>query len=162
MNTKLRIVLGLPVLLILLGASGADDRSARAQDEEAIWKLEQSLYSGPTGRSNLASYLNAMDADYAGWPPQAAAPLGYEHIAQAAARATGRASVELKMHKDLVRVRREGTVALAFYTTRRTLRAGAAVDESFETLHVWIKGEDGAWKLFGAMVRPAPVRDAKP
>jgi ketosteroid isomerase-like protein len=78
-------------------------------------------------------------------------------MAAAAAAARGGKPVELAMTRQLVRVHRDGDVALAFYTTHRTLRAGKPVDETFETLHVWIR-KDGAWKLFGAMVRPAANR----
>lgn len=133
----------------------AGSTASQAQDLDAIWALEQSIYSGGSGGANLARYLDSMDPEYAGWPPQVDQPLGYSHMAEAAAAAKGRGGVELSMSRNLVRVHRDGDVALAFYTTHRTRRAGAAVDESFETLHVWIKKE-GSWKLFGAMVRETP------
>ena len=163
MTRPARIAWVLPVLLSLVAGSIAADQSSKAQDEDTIWKLEQSIYAGGSGHSNLTNYLGSMDPEYAGWPPQSAAPLGYAHIAEAARNSSG-ASVALTMKKDLIRVHREGNVALAFYTTHRTGRAGGAADDYFETLHVWIRGQDGTWKLFGAMVRSAPATrpQAKP
>jgi sterol desaturase/sphingolipid hydroxylase (fatty acid hydroxylase superfamily)/ketosteroid isomerase-like protein len=154
MTRKAIVGVAVPLLFVMVASSIAGDISPRAQDEATIWKLEQAIYAGGSGGSNLANYVAAMDPEYAGWPPQAASPLGYEHIVEAAKK-SGNKGVELELRKDLVRVHREGNVALAYYTTHRTVRAGAAVDESFETLHVWIREADGQWKLFGAMVRPA-------
>lgn len=155
-----RLALALPLLLATVAASVAGDTSKFAADEEAIWKLEQAIYAGRSG-GNMANYLDSTDPDYAGWPPQAAAPMGYAQLAAQAAKAGVLSGEELTMKKDLIRVHRNGNVALAFYSTHRTKRGGGgAVDERFETIHVWVKDGDGRWKLMGGMARPVPANRA--
>ncbi len=160
MNRIGRIALALPLLLATVAASVAGDTSKFAKDEDAIWQLEQSIYAGRSG-GNMSNYLNATDRDYAGWPPQAQAPMGYDALAAQAAKAGVLSGEELTMTKNLIRVHRDGNVALAYYTTHRTKRGGgAAVDERFETIHVWIREKDGSWKLLGGMARPVPANRA--
>mgnify|MGYP001019980027 CR=1 FL=1 len=120
-----RLALALPLLVVTFGASLAADSSSHAQDEDAIWKLEQSIYAGRSG-GTLSSYLASTDPDYAGWPPQASAPMGYAQLAAQAEKARGLSGEELSMKKNLIRVHRDGNVALAYYTTHRTKRGGGA------------------------------------
>ena len=157
MLRHVRSTLALAALLALAATVVAGDSSPRAAEAARVWDLEQAMYAGGSGGANLARYLENLDPDYAGWPPQASAPVGRAHLAEAAA-ASSRNPVALSLREDLVRVHRDGNVALAYYTTHRSTRAGAAVDETFETLHVWVRDGAGDWKLFGAMVRPVAPR----
>jgi ketosteroid isomerase-like protein len=159
MNRFGRAVLVLPLLLATFAASMAGDSSSRSQDEETIWKMEQEIYSGRSG-GTMAYYVSVADPDYAGWPPQMAAPMNYQQLAAQSAQSRSLSGEKLTLEKNLIRVHRDGNVAMAYYTTHRSRRGrGEAVDESFENIHVWVRAKDG-WKLMGGMSRPVPPNRA--
>ncbi|MFO1427348.1 MAG: DUF4440 domain-containing protein [Steroidobacteraceae bacterium] len=146
--------------LFAVSASRAGSGAARPGDEQVIWQYEQSIYAGRAGGSTTF-YAEHAHPDYAGWPPQMPAPIDYAQIVAAAKPGTMPAGEKLTLQKDLIRVTRDGRVALSFYTTHRTARpGGAAVDEAYENIHVWVKvGDD--WRLVGGMSRPVPVQREK-
>ena len=83
-------------------------------------------------------------------------PMNYDMLVTQAAQAKGMKGEKLEMKKNLIRVHRDGHMAMAYFTTHRTQRAGGApVDESFENIHVWVRTREG-WRLMGGMARPVP------
>ena len=144
----------LVVVTAMLGVSARASRAA-ASDEETIWNYEQSIYAG-RAKGDLSFYVDHADLAYAAWPPQMKAPMDYASLAASGKNAAGIAGEKLTMEKNLIRISRDGKVGLSYYTTHRTNRAGgAAVDESFENIHVWIKDAKG-WHILGGMSRPVP------
>ena len=149
----------LAALLLGCATLGASASSGDASDEATIWQNEQAIYAGRSGGS-LSFYVEHADPDYAGWPPTVPAPMGYAELAASSKNMAGQSGETLTMEKKLIRIHRNGNIALAFYTTHRThVAGGAAVDQNFENIHVWVKDPDG-WRILGGMARPVPVRTA--
>jgi len=143
---------------LLVGVAGlsASATPPPMSDEEIIWQNEQTIYAGRAD-GNINFYVDHADPDYAGWPPQFAAPLNYDALVASAKRGAGQKGEALTLEKSLIKIHRNGNVALAFYKTHRTKRAGGVpVDEVFEDIHVWVKDPQG-WRLMGGMARPVPV-----
>jgi ketosteroid isomerase-like protein len=129
--------------------------AATQSDEDIIWHNEQAIYAG-RAVGDLSFYVNHTDPDYAVWPPMVKTPMNRDELAASAKRAAGQGGEVLTLEKNQIRIHRNGNIALAYYTTHRTRRAGGgAVDESFENIHVWVKDPEG-WRVFGGMSRPVP------
>jgi len=150
------VLLGALIVVAVLPARAAPTASATAMsDEDIIWHNEQSIYAG-RAEGSLDFYVDHADKDYAGWPPMASKPMDYDALAASAKRAAGQKGEVLTLEKTLIRIHRNGKVALAYYKTHRTRRTGGApVDEVFEDIHVWVKDPEG-WRLMGGMARPIP------
>jgi hypothetical protein len=140
----------------ILPARAASTASPAAMsDEDIIWHNEQAIYAG-RAEGSLDFYVDHADKDYAGWPPMASVPMDYDALAASARHAAGKKGEVLTLEKTLIRIHRNGKVALAYYKTHRTRRTGGApVDEVFEDIHVWVKDPEG-WRLMGGMARLVP------
>ena len=153
-----RVLVGVSAVGLLVGFAGLSASAAAPteSDEDIIWHNEQAIYAG-RAEGNVDFYVEHADPDYAGWPPQFKAPLNYDALVASAKRGAGQKGEALVLEKSLIKIHRNGNVALAFYKTHRTKRAGGVpVDEVFEDIHVWVKDSDG-WRLMGGMARPVPV-----
>jgi ketosteroid isomerase-like protein len=146
-----------PLTLLSALCVASDGAGAPATDEEVIWKMELAIFAG-RANGDLSFYVQNAHPDYTGWPPQLPAPIGFQALAESANRTAGRGGEQVNLTKNQIRIADQGRLALAFFTTHRTRRSGgAAVDESFENIHVWIK--DGTqWRIVGGMSRPVPPR----
>ena len=124
--------------------------------EDLLWSYELAIYAG-RGNGDMSFYVDHADADYVGWPPQAAAPFGRTELAAQAKLGAGRSGEKIVLEKNLIRLTDHGRTALVFYTSHRTVRSdGSAVDERFENIHIWQRrGRD--WKIVGGMSRPVPA-----
>ena len=133
--------------------------AATTTDEELLWSYEQAIYAG-RAKGDVSFYVNHADPAYAGWPPQSAEPFGRDELAEQARRAAGHPGEKLVLEKNLIRLTADRKTAMVFYTTHRTVRSdGAAVDERYENIHVWLRrGRD--WMIVGGMSRPMPANRA--
>ena len=142
-------------LFVTGGVSFAAGLPDHAEDEATIWKLEQGIYA-QRGEGKMSLYLSVADPNYAGWPPQVAAPMALAQLKGQESRAADNTGERIELQKQLIQFDSSGNTALAYYSSHRTRRGGGiAVDERWETIHVWVRSADG-WKLMGGMARPVP------
>lgn len=124
----------------------------RAADAEEIWGQELRIYEMRAG-GDMGYYLSLANPGYMAWPAPADEPLSYTALSNRIGDG------QLMEAGELITVAKkglsfDGDTALAFFETHRTRRAGgAAVDERFENIHVWVKRE-GDWRLIANMSRP--------
>lgn len=154
---KYRIGLSVIVAAIVMSCSVpravAKLEATPTDDAAAVWSFEQEIYR-KRGEGDLTYYLSMADPDYTVWAPEWEKPNGYTELVEAVKTLQGTTSGEkIAPEMKLVRVNEAGNVALVYYSTRRTAKAGGmAADDRFDTLHVWSKGKDG-WRLLGGMAR---------
>jgi hypothetical protein len=140
----------LTVVLLPPAATTADAMSsAHARAQQAVWAREQAIYAG-RGRGDLTPYLASTATDFSSWPPQTARPVDYAALkASAASLANSREKLEM----TLVEFRLNGTTAVIYYRTHRTMRAdGTVADDHYEVTHTWVR-EGGNWCVMGGMSR---------
>lgn len=143
--------------LALMTAHGAmaqtAEEKAKARDE--IWAKEQAIYKGRAS-GGLSFYLENASKNYVGWPPYAAKPAPLSTLRETSKGMEGQNKEKLEM--NFVDFTLNGDTGIIYYMNHRTvLPNGTAVDEKWETIHVWMR-EAGAWKIVGAMARIEPKR----
>jgi hypothetical protein len=63
-----------------------------------------------------------------------------------------------KLAMNFVDFTLHGDTGIIYYMNHRTVKPdGTAVDEKWETIHVWVR-DGGDWKIVGAMARLEPKR----
>jgi len=126
----------------------------KAQVEKELWTKEQAIYAA-RGRGDLQTYYNGTSANYLGWPPQVAAPIGRDKLVPANPGVMG--SHE-KLEMKFTSLTLSGDTALIYYKTHMTVQGdGTPTDKHYEVIHAWVR-EDGQWRLLGGMARPSVDR----
>jgi len=130
-------------------SASADASFAAARD--AIWDKEKKIYEG-RAQAGLSYYLENTSDRYVGWPPGLPKPSNLETLRKSSAGFNRKNSEKLELTFTDFTLR--DSTAVIYYQTHRTmLPNGTAVDERFDTIHVWVR-EGADWKLIGAMARP--------
>ena len=137
----------------LLGALGRaaslpyDEEQAR----EEIWAKEQAIFAG-RAEGDVQYYVDNASEQYLGWPPGWTTPSGIDQLRSGAAQMRGMDQEELTL--ELNGMSFDGNTAISFFSTHRTrMPDGAAVDQRYENIHVWVYG-NGQWRLLSSMGRP--------
>jgi hypothetical protein len=131
--------------------STAAPDAAFAAARDAIWEKEKNIYKG-RAEAGLTYYLANTSDRYVGWPPGQPKPSNLDALRQSAAGVNRKNSEKLEL--TFTDFTLQDSTAVIYYQTHRTvLPNGKAVDERFDTIHVWVR-EGADWKLIGAMARP--------
>lgn len=140
----------------LLGNSAmAQTPNEKAKAKDAIWAKEQAIYQGRASGA-LKFYVDNASPNYVGWPPTAPKPVALPALRQDSDRMVGLNKEKLTM--NFVDFTMHGDTGIIYYKNHRTVKPdGTAVDETWETIHVWVR-DNGDWKIVGAMARIEPTR----
>ena len=147
----------LPIILsalIFMGSTAtlqAQTIAERTAAKDAIWAKELAIYKA-RAETGLDYYIANASPNYIGWPPGIPAPSPLSQLKENQNRITIPNAEKLALVFDDLAM--HGNTAVIYYNTHRTmLPNGTAVDQRYHICHVWIKDEDGDWKLMGAMGR---------
>lgn len=118
-----------------------------------IWTKEQAIYAS-RGSGNVDAYLGSLATGYLAWPPFNEVPKGAEGLRETGRKLAGKTHEKLEM--KLVDFTLNGTTAVIYYQTHRTMLAdGTPVDQYYDSTHTWVR-ENGQWKVLGGMARARP------
>ena len=121
------------------------------QAREIIWAKELGIYKARPV-TGLDYYIENASPNYVGWPPDIPSlmPIAQTKINQTGIQIPN--SEKLEMFFDDFAM--HGYAAVIYYNTHRTVMPdGSPTDQRFHITHVWVKDDDGDWKLLGAMGR---------
>lgn len=139
-----------------MDAAPARGSAAWNAARDAIWAKELAIYAGRS-HGDLTAYQANTARNYLAWPPFNAVPQGNDGLQATGRKLAGQTREKLEM--VFVDLALNGTTAVVYYSTHRTMRAdGTPSDERFEVTHTWVR-EGGAWKVIGGMARARPARD---
>ena len=140
--------------LAALAAAAAPKEDAVTQAREAIWAKEMAIYEGRS-RGSVDYYVNNTSPNFLAWTAGTPAPFRVDRL-----RAGGAA---LRGHdKEIITTTfrdfsLSGDTAIIYYQNHRTRTAdGAAVDQTYDNIHVWQK-TGGDWKVLASMSRQMPT-----
>ncbi len=120
---------------------------------DAIWEKEKKIYKG-RAEAGLTYYLANTSDRYVGWPPGQPKPSNLDALRKSAAGVNRKNSEKLEL--TFTDFTLQDSTGVIYYQTHRTvLPDGTAVDERFDTIHVWVR-EGADWRLIGAMARRRP------
>jgi len=148
-------VAGVLAMTMVSGAAVAQSAADKEAAKNAIWAKEQAIYQGRASGA-LKFYVDNASPNYLGWPPGPAKPVALPGLRQDSQRMEGLNKEKLAM--NFVDFTLHGDTGIIYYMNHRTsMPDGRAVDEKWETIHVWVR-DNGDWKIVGAMARQEPKR----
>lgn len=153
----LGLMMGVVGMAMMSGSTAAQTAAEIAKAKDEVWAKEQAIYQGRAS-GGLKFYLENASPNYVGWPPGPAKPMALSALKVDSERMAGLNKEKLTM--NFMDFTMHGDTGVIYYMNHRTsMPDGRAVDEKWETIHVWVR-DKGDWKIVGAMARQQPNRAA--
>lgn len=126
--------------------------SEMSDEQRAVWEIEKAIFAG-RAKGDLTYYRDVAAKNYLGWPFGARQPFQKDVLERAASSGEFLPGEAISVVSNGISI--QSDVAISYFTTHRTRRpGGAAVDERYENIHVFVR-VDGAWRLIGSKSRPS-------
>lgn len=118
--------------------------------KKLIWEKELAI-NAARPVTGPADYLESSSDRYVAWP-LTTPPVSIEQLRERSVNAKFPNKERLELFFEDFAL--EGDTAIIYYSTHRTrLGDGTAVDQRYQVGHVWVRDEEGMWKMLGSMVR---------
>jgi len=153
MSGRILVVLILAVG-ITVAFSGNDKAAKPTQDEESVWKLEQSYWEYAKAL-DVSGYRSLWHKDFVGWPSTAPGPMGKDHIAdwlEDDRVAKNTLQCYKLEHAGFTQV---GDVAVVhYYLTEHWVDKSGKTNNgqprTIKVTHTWLR-TGGSWQIIGGM-----------